>query len=56
MSVYICIYTKRVGNEIPTGKIAPTKELLNLKPKVTYTVKTISVDVCDVLQVITKFL
>ena len=45
MSVHIYIYTKRGRDEIPSGKIAVRKELLNLKHKIFYTVKRISVHV-----------
>jgi len=41
---YIYVYTKGRLDEIPTGRIAFTKELLNMKHKIIYTVKTISVD------------
>jgi hypothetical protein len=37
------IYTKRGRDEITAGKIALTKELLNLKHKIACTVKTVSV-------------
>jgi hypothetical protein len=45
ISVYIYIYNKRGRDEIPTGKIAFRKKLLNLKHKILYTVKTTSIHV-----------
>jgi hypothetical protein len=54
--VYFYIYTKGGRDEIPTKKIALTKESLNLKHKMAYSVKTFSVHVWYVLHVTTKFL
>jgi hypothetical protein len=39
------VYTERGHDEIQTGKIALKKELMNLKHKIIYNVKTISVHV-----------